>query len=154
LEKLAAGLRCDPGVWLAYPGGYDGPSGVYVRHNPECAGQTMTGWAFMLRGEIGLRFDEQFEWWYSDSDMEKQVRAAGKLVVSVGDCDAIHLDPLRSSLESGRMATAKSDEARFAAKWKLDPATLWLAMNTNFGTMEESQKNPLDKTVEIARFIV
>lgn len=40
----------------------------------------LTGWAFLLRGELGLRFDEQFEWWCGDDDMSVQARNAGGLV--------------------------------------------------------------------------
>jgi hypothetical protein len=88
----------------------------------------MSGWAFMLRGETGLRFDERFEWWYGDSDLERQVREAGKYTVCVGGCFARHLDPLRSTLDDPeRLAQAELDEKHFAEKWGLDPATLWLA---------------------------
>ena len=87
----------------------------------------MTGWCFMLRGEAGLRFDEQFEWWYGDTDMAK--RCEGR-VIAVPDAHAKHLDPMRSTLEDPvRLAQARADEERFAAKWDLDPSTLWLARN-------------------------
>lgn len=44
----------------------------------------LTGWAFLLRGELGLRFDEQFEWWGGDDDMSIQARRSGGLVMVPG----------------------------------------------------------------------
>ena len=82
----------------------------------------------MLRGEAGLRFDERYQFWYGDSDLECQVKTAGKFTVCVGGCEARHLDPLRSTLEDpGRLAQAEADELLFAEKWGLDPGSLWLA---------------------------
>ena len=87
----------------------------------------MTGWCFMLRGEAGLRFDEQFEWWYGDTDLAK--RCEGR-VIAAPDAHAKHLDPMRSTLEDPvRLEQARADEKRFAEKWNLDPSTLWLARN-------------------------
>jgi GT2 family glycosyltransferase len=93
----------------------------------------MSGWAFMLRGESGLRFDEQFEWWYGDSDLERQVRLAGKQTVCVGGCYANHLYPMLSSKDPARLVQAKEDERRFAVKYGLDPTSLWLAQHPDFG---------------------
>lgn len=129
--QLEAALRSDDDHWIAYPNwrGTELKPGQVVRTASDLmAGQTMSGWAFMLRGETGLRFDEQFDWWYGDADLERQVRAAGKHVVCVGGCYARHLEPLKSTFEDPvRLAQARADEERFAKKWELDPATLWLA---------------------------
>jgi GT2 family glycosyltransferase len=133
LAQLEAGLRSNDDYWVAYPNhhGADIPDGAAVPTTTDkLAGQTMSGWAFMIRGETGLRFDEQFEWWYGDSDLQKQVEAAGKHVVCVGGCYANHLDPMRSTLDDPvRLDQARADEKRFAAKWGLNPDDLWLAQN-------------------------
>jgi len=130
---LDGALRASDDHWVAYPNwhGADIPLGAAVEtSNPEMAGQTMSGWCFMLRGETGLRFDEQFEWWYGDSDLQRKVEQGGGKVVCVGGCHAIHHDPLRSTVDDpDRLAQARADEARFAAKWGIDPETLWLAQN-------------------------
>lgn len=129
--QLEAGLRAHGDHWLAYPNWreLEVPPGEVVRTASESmAGQTMSGWAFMVRGEAGLRFDERFGWWYGDSDLERQVKEAGKFTVCVGGCFARHLDPLRSTLDDpDRLAQAQLDEKAFAEKWGLDPADLWLA---------------------------
>jgi hypothetical protein len=130
--QLEAGLRGhSDDTWIAYPNWRNlelEPGEVAPTSSDELAGQTMSGWAFMLRGEAGLRFDERFSFWYGDSDLERQVREAGKFTVCVGGCFARHLDPLRSTLEDPeRLAQAEVDEKLFAEKWGVGPDTLWLA---------------------------
>lgn len=44
----------------------------------------MCGWAFLLRGEAGLRADEQLRWWYGDTDLDWAARAAGGMVIVPG----------------------------------------------------------------------
>lgn len=127
---LAGALRASDQNLIAYPSDHV-PPGTWVEVPPgeDLAGQMMTGWCFMLRGETGLRVDEQFEWWYGDSDLERVARAMGGKVVAVG-AGAKHLDPMRSTLTNpDRLAQAKDDEKRFAAKWDLDVESLWLAQN-------------------------
>jgi hypothetical protein len=129
--QLEAGLRAHEDHWVAYPNwqGLDVEPGRVARTRADSlAGQTMSGWAFMVRGEAGLRFDERFSFWYGDSQLEWQVKEAGKYTVCVGGCFARHLDPVRSTLEDPeRLAQAEADEALFAEIHGLDPATLWLA---------------------------
>src|SRR2546421_50701 len=69
LELLADGLRYKPEIWISYPDRFETvPYGhLWTVDNEHFAGQTMTGWAFMLRGETGLRFDTRFRWWYGDT---------------------------------------------------------------------------------------
>ncbi len=113
LDGLAASLRATPDVRVACP---DNPEGF-------------VGWAFMLRGEDGYRIDPQYEWWCGDTDLCWQVRADGGRVVT-SPATARHLHPNESTFYSSeRLAMARRDEARFAAKWEVDPATLFLARN-------------------------
>lgn len=44
----------------------------------------MCGWAFVLRGEAGMRFDERFRWWWGDSDLDARARVAGGMVIIPG----------------------------------------------------------------------
>jgi len=119
--QLAVGLRSDDDNWIAYPNwrGLDlAPGEVVPTTTEKKSGQTMSGWAFMLRGEAGLRLDERYQWWYADSDLERRVRAAGKHTVCVGGCHARHLDPLRSTVEDPeRIAQVEADEKLFAERW-------------------------------------
>lgn len=136
LEQLAGALRSDDDNWIAYPD-FRGqvPAGRYqATQSDSLAGQTMSGWAFMVRGESGLRADEQFRWWYSDSDLERRVRDARKQVVAVGGCHVRHLHGTESTAASKELLDmARDDEGKYAAKWGLDPAQLWLALHPEFG---------------------
>lgn len=44
----------------------------------------MCSWAFVMRGESGLRADERFRWWYGDNDFDWQARVAGGVVLLPG----------------------------------------------------------------------
>ncbi len=113
IAELERGLRSSEDGWAAFPDDEGRP----------------TGWCFMLRGEVGLRIDERFEFWYGDTDLFRQVSSLGKKCV-VTEAQAHHLDPLRSTLENPeRLAQAERDEKRYAEKWHVDPETLWLAKN-------------------------
>lgn len=115
---MAAALRAGETTGLAHP---DDGTG------------TFTGWAFMLRGEDDLRIDEQFEWWYGDSDLVAQVAACG-LTVEACPAKAEHHHPNESTFyDQERLAMARRDEARYAEKWGIDPATLFLARNPGWG---------------------
>ena len=135
LDRLAAGLREKDSHAIAYPdqSGQVPPGRYMATQSNQLAGQTMTGWCFMVKGESGLRFDEQFRWWYGDSDIERQVRKNHKLTVAVGGCGVNHFNPTESSKRPDLLALAKDDEARFAAKWGVDPCSLWLALHPEFG---------------------
>jgi hypothetical protein len=52
-------------------------------HGPSAAPSVatrLTGWAFVLRGEAGLRVDERLRWWCGDDDLSVKARAAGGIV--------------------------------------------------------------------------
>lgn len=124
LARLEGGLRSHEDNWISYPNwhGADIPDRAsVVTKGGGGDGRSLCGWAFMLKGESGLRFDEQFSWWYGDSDIQRQAEAAGKHVVCVGGCFCDHLHPNESThSEPGRLAQAFEDEVRFAAKWGVD----------------------------------
>lgn len=44
----------------------------------------MQGSAFVTRGELGLRADESLRWWWQDTDLDWQARAAGGTVITPG----------------------------------------------------------------------
>lgn len=41
----------------------------------------MCPWAFVTRGELGIRADESFRWWWGDTDFEWQLRKAGGVML-------------------------------------------------------------------------
>lgn len=60
--------------------------------SPWHLGNRMIGYAFALRGSVGLRADEDFLWWWGDSDLDLRARQAGG-VVAVQVPGLEHLDP-------------------------------------------------------------
>ena len=75
------------------------------------------GMCFMIRGELGLRLDPQFRWWYSDDDFEMQHRAVGE----VGLVDAGFTYPGEHVLNEEQERHAIEDRAKFVAKWGVEP---------------------------------
>ena len=78
---------------------------------PEC---------FMVRGELGLRFDPEFRWWYSDDDFEMQARQLGPvgLVGGTGFRQSAN-----HPLDVEQTQHAHEDRGKFMAKWGPE----WLA---------------------------
>lgn len=80
----------------------------------------MTGWAFMLRGETGLRVDETFQWWFGDSDLDWNARQNGGMLMFSGP---VPENRCANGYTTGeRAAQAGRDHAAFLAKWGM---TAW-----------------------------
>ena len=112
LDRLATALRARPDHTIAYPD-YE------ARLPPGLCDPTgrMSGYAFMLRGEVGLRADPQFVWWCGDDDLAQQGRLRGK-VVCVGGVYLRHLEPNTSTERNTDLrATADEDRLRYYTKW-------------------------------------
>lgn len=58
------------------------PGGIRMHFSdaPHSVTTRLAGWAFMLRGELGLRADERLRWWYSDDLLSAQARGLGGVV--------------------------------------------------------------------------
>jgi hypothetical protein len=65
---------------------------VYGADAPLTLGNRMVGYAFALRGSKKLRADERFMWWWGDTDLDIQARAAGG-VVGMPIWGLGHMDP-------------------------------------------------------------
>ena len=75
----------------------------------------MTGYAFILDGDKHLYADEQFQWWWGDTDLQRQAEQVGGVAFAAGP-DVEHLFP--NSTTVGELAEiAGEDRQRFAAKW-------------------------------------
>lgn len=81
---------------------------------PETVEHRIPGVCMLVAGELGLRFDEQFRWWYADDDFEWQHRKAGGTGL-VRDLTIKH-GPGRP-LTGERAEYAEVDRQRFVAKW-------------------------------------
>jgi hypothetical protein len=79
----------------------------------------MCPWAFILRGEVGLRADEKFGWWWGDTDLDWQACAAGGVLLLPGPVPA---NTLANSTTVGALAEqAGRDGQYFTAKWGRRP---------------------------------
>jgi GT2 family glycosyltransferase len=120
LASLSRALRSGPDIGAVYPNFDDRPQARGILQSTEGIAPDggMSGFAFMLRGEIGIRFDEAFRWWYGEQDLEIRVRRAGYRVCCVTDVRIRHLEPYRSTAENPDLAyLAARDREYFEQKW-------------------------------------
>lgn len=75
----------------------------------------MTPHAFMMKGELGLRADESFRWWWGDTDMDAQAVIAGGVLIIPG---YIAINSCANSTTVGVLAEqAGRDGETFNRKW-------------------------------------
>jgi hypothetical protein len=75
----------------------------------------MCPWAFMVRGEAGLRADENMAWWWGDTDLDWQACENGGVLLLPG-CTT--QNTLANSTTFGALAEqAGRDAEYFAQKW-------------------------------------
>lgn len=84
-DDVSANMRKTPAV-AACRYSYEGnTSELALKTTPDAnIGQRLCGWAFMMRGESGLRIDERFRWWYGDTDLDWQARTTGGMLLVPG----------------------------------------------------------------------
>lgn len=83
--------------------------------------ERMPGWAFLLRGEVGIRADERFRWWCGDNDIDMQSRRAEGTLIHPRD-EVKHYYPDQSTATRPELqALTGPDMARFVDKWGWRP---------------------------------
>lgn len=79
----------------------------------------LCGWAFIMRGEVGLRGDEQLRWWYGDNDIDWTARTSGGIALVPGP---VVINELANSTTNGVLAEqAGRDRETFVSKWGKAP---------------------------------
>lgn len=78
------------------------------------------GICFMVPGELGLRFDPQFRWWFGEDDLEMQARQHGPVGL-VGGCGVTQTAPNGHPLNDEQAQHAVEDREKFIAKWGQEP---------------------------------
>lgn len=77
----------------------------------------ITGFAFVLAGELGIRADERFVWWYGDDDIQFQAAQHGT-VVTVPNAAVEHRYRSVQTYESVELIQqTERDRESFVAKW-------------------------------------
>jgi len=114
VATLTAGLRDYWEADLASP--WDGPT-IRLWRDSKQPPPRIAGWCFALRGETGLRADEELVWWTGDNDISWQAADAGGMVTVPG-VDHQHLHPNGYTVARPELTEqAGKDMARFVEKW-------------------------------------
>lgn len=118
---LSAAMRATPAV-LAYPDQHGGTRQIlHTKAEPIDLRQRITGYAYMLRGEAGLRLDESMAWWFSDDDLCWRARESGGGLLVPG-LAVEHRCPNVSTTERPELAEqAGRDRETFRKKWGRTP---------------------------------
>lgn len=92
VEALSSAMRSTTAV-LAYPDQCGGTQQIlHTKAEPVDLRQRITGYAYMLRGESGLRADESMAWWFSDDSLDWEARELGGALLVPG-IPVEHRDP-------------------------------------------------------------
>ena len=121
IDRLSAAMRSTTAV-LAYPDQHGGRQQIlHTKAEPIDLRQRITGYAYMLRGETGLRLDEDLAWWYGDDDLDWRAREQGGALLVPG-LAVEHRCPNVSTQERPELGEqAGRDRATFEAKWGRTP---------------------------------
>lgn len=118
---LSVAMRSTTAV-LAYPDQHGGTRQIlHTRAQPIDLRQRITGYAFMLRGEHGLRFDESLAWWFGDDDGDWRARQEGGALLVPG-IPVQHRDPNGAMRDRPELRVqAARDRQTFLTKWGRTP---------------------------------
>lgn len=124
LPRLAGVLR-EQEAAIAFPDTHGilkpGEVDFLTQARPHNLFYRMTGFCFMLRGELNMRADESLVWWYGDDDLEWRAATNGG-VARVGGGGLTHLHPNESVTVNAQLAEqAAKDRETFIAKWGQPP---------------------------------
>lgn len=121
VEKLSTAMRSTDAV-LAYPDQFGGTQRVLHKvAEPVPLNQRITGYAHMIRGESGLRYDDTMAWWYSDDDLDWTARQRGGALLVPG-LGVEHRDPNGSTNARPELQEqAGRDRQTFINKWGRAP---------------------------------
>jgi GT2 family glycosyltransferase len=121
IAGLSAAMRSTSAV-LAYPDQHGGTRQIlHATAEPIDLRQRITGYAYLLRGEIGLRLDEDLAWWYGDDDLDWRAREAGGALLVPGLAVEHRCPNVSTSQRPELQEQAGRDRAAFAAKWGRTP---------------------------------
>ena len=121
VDSLSHAMRDTPAV-LAYPDQHGGRQQLlHTKAAPIDLRQRITGFAYLLRGEAGLRLDETLAWWYGDDDLDWRAREQGGALLVPG-LAVDHRCPNGSMYERPELGEqAGRDRETFAQKWGRTP---------------------------------
>lgn len=108
-------LRADEKAVAAHTGTVPIHRRELLDEYPYPRDKRMCPWAFVVKGEAGLRSDESMRWWFFDDDFNRQAIQAGGVLAVPGPL-VINAEAVQSTV--GVLAEqAQQDMETFAAKW-------------------------------------
>lgn len=121
IDTLSAAMRATTAV-LAYPDQHGGRKQIlHTKAEPIDLRHRITGYAYVLRGEHGLRFDETLAWWFGDDDGDWRAREEGGALLVPG-IPVEHRCPNGSMYERPELQEqAGRDRETFRQKWGRTP---------------------------------
>lgn len=121
IDTLSTAMRSTTAV-LAYPDQHGGQQQIlHTKAGPVDLRTRLTGYAFLMRGEIGLRLDESMAWWYSDDDIFWRGCELGGALLVPG-LTVEHRCPNVSTHERPELTEqAGRDRETFIKKWGRPP---------------------------------
>lgn len=121
VATLSGRLRATTAV-CAYPDQAGGQQEIlHTVAAPVPLGQRITGYAFMLRGEVGQRADESLVWWAGDDDIDWSARQQGGALLVPGIPVEHRAPNVQTNASPVLTAQAARDMDTFAAKWGARP---------------------------------
>lgn len=121
VETLGNRMRATSAV-LAYPDQTGGRSEIlHTRTEPVPLSQRITGYAFLLRGEEGLRADPLLAWWYGDDDLDWEARERGGALLVPGVPVEHRAPNVQTAASPELTAQAGRDRETFITKWGKAP---------------------------------
>lgn len=120
-DVVASGLRGHPTAVVASTGAHGRIQAQTLLSSGRDGSvfQRMCPHAFVVRGEVGLRADESFRWWWGDTDWDWQARLAGGVLLLPGP---LVKNTHANSQTHGELARqAGVDRETFARKWGTTP---------------------------------
>lgn len=121
IATLSTAMRSTSAV-LAYPDQHGGREQIlHTKAEPIDLRQRITGYAYLLRGETGMRADESMAWWASDDDIDWRAREQGGALLIPG-LAVEHRCPNGSMYERPELQEqAGRDMETFRTKWGRTP---------------------------------
>jgi molybdopterin-guanine dinucleotide biosynthesis protein A len=121
VESMSTAMRSTPAV-LAYPDQCGGQQQIlHTKAEPIDLRQRITGYAFMLRGETGLRADESLVWWFGDDDVDWTARERGGALLVPGVPVRHRAPDVQTNASPELTAQAGRDRQTFITKWGKAP---------------------------------
>lgn len=117
VETLGAAMRAENAA-CAFPDQFDVARRIlHTRAEPVQTAERICGYSFMLRGEMGLRADEDFVWWFGDDDLDWRARQVGGSLLVPGVKVEHHAPDVQTRADPVLSEQTNKDHATWIAKW-------------------------------------